>query len=41
MHVLANGGYGGYGTFGFGIAERLVNEPGLEVFLAGKIGGTT
>ena len=27
---------GGYGTFGFGIAERLSNEAGLEIFLAGR-----
>ena len=27
---------GGYGTFGFGIAERLSNEAGLEVILAGR-----
>ena len=27
---------GGYGTFGFGIAERLSNEAGLELILAGR-----
>jgi hypothetical protein len=27
---------GGYGTFGFGIAERLSNEAGLELVLAGR-----
>ena len=27
---------GGYGTFGFGIAERLSNEAGLELFLGGR-----
>ena len=27
---------GGYGTFGFGMAERLSNEAGLELILAGR-----
>lgn len=27
---------GGYGTFGFGIAERLADEAGLELILAGR-----
>ena len=27
---------GGYGTFGFGMAERLSDEAGLELILAGR-----